>query len=192
MVGLLPLILASGSPRRQLLLEQLNINFVVCAADSDGPVVSDNPETRVAGHALFKAQQVAANNPQRCVLAGDTLVYGDGEFFGKPADRRQARQMLLRLQEIGEHRVYTATCLLSDQLQVFQVVNYAVVRFSEVPQPELDLYLTGTEWCDKAGAYAIQGWAGQYASCVSGDFDNIVGMSPIDVKKLFAESGFQY
>jgi septum formation protein len=173
-------------------LRRLNIEFSIHPANSDGPILSSDPELRVAGHALFKAREVAAEHEKCWVLAGDTLVYGDGEFFTKPDDSSHARYMLQRLQDIGEHRVYTASCLLSPQSEVFQLVEHAVVSFQSIPDSELDVYLDGSEWSDKAGAYAIQGWAGQFASCIAGDFETIVGMSEVTVKKLFAMSGFQF
>ncbi len=186
------LILASSSPRRQDLLRRLNIDFSIHPAKSDGPILSDDPELRVAGHALFKAREVAAQHARSWVLAGDTLVYGDGEFFTKPDDSAHARYMLQRLQAMGEHRVYTASCLLNSESTVFQLVEYAVVSFQNIPESDIASYLNGTEWSDKAGAYAIQGWAGQFASCIAGDFETIVGMSEVTVKKLFAMSGFQF
>lgn len=154
--------------------------------------MSDDPELRVAGHALFKAREVAAQHDASWVLAGDTLVYGDGEFFTKPDDSAHARYMLQRLQAMDEHRVYTASCLLSPESAVFQLVEYAVVSFQNIPESDLVSYLNGSEWSDKAGAYAIQGWAGQFATCIAGDFETIVGMSEVTVKKLFAMSGFQF
>jgi septum formation protein len=186
------LILASSSPRRQALLKELGLPFEICAADSDGPVVSSLPGERVAGHALFKAQQIAAQNPGCWVLSGDTLVYGASEFFEKPRDKSQARRMLQRLEVIGEHRVYTACCLISPASEVFQHVDSAKVAFQAIPAGDLETYLNGDEWRDKAGSYAIQGWAAQYASCAAEDFETIVGMSKVTVKKLFVESGFQY
>ena len=186
------IILASSSPRRQSLLRRLNIEFDIHPANSDGPILSSDPELRVAGHALFKAREVAAQHENCWVLAGDTLVYGDGEFFTKPDDSAHARYMLQRLQEMGEHRVYTASCLLSPGSEVFQLVDYAVVSFRNIPESDLVSYLNGSEWSDKAGAYAIQGWAGQFANCIAGDFETIVGMSEVTVKKLFAMSGFQF
>lgn len=192
MTGPASIVLASSSPRRQDLLRRLKIPFSICPAKSDGPIVSDDPAQRVAGHASFKAQEIASKKPNTWVLAGDTLVFGGHDFFAKPVDLPAARQMLLRLQELGEHRVYTALCLLSPSGKAFQQVDYSVVAFDSIPNDELEKYLEGSEWCDKAGAYAIQGWAKGYAHCVYGDIETVIGMSELAVKKLFVLSGFQY
>jgi len=186
------LVLASASPRRHKLLDRLGVKFSVCPAHSDGPIVSADPLERVAGHALHKAREVFSANSGKWVLAADTLVYGGQQFFGKPNGQQQARAMLHRLQELGEHRVYTGYCLLDVHGRAFEIVDSAAVVFTSIPEVELENYLYGNEWADKAGAYAIQGWAGEYARCVEGDLDTIVGMSEVAVKKLFAVSGFQF
>jgi septum formation protein len=183
------LVLASSSPRRRELLESLGLSFSVCGAEGDGPIVSAEPGPRVVGHARFKAQQVAALSTGSWVLAADTLVFGAGEFFPKPTDRRHAQAMLERLVALQTHEVWTGCCLVSPQGEEILRQDCARVHFSKIDSSALQGYLQGTEWSDKAGAYAIQGWAGQYASLLSGDFQTVVGLSETAVLALFHQAG---
>jgi len=184
-----PLVLGSGSPRRRDLLQRLQLDFEIQTADGDGPVVSDSPAARVEGHAIFKAKQVASRNPQRWILAADTLVYGDGRFLPKPKDAADAGEMLEFLQSIGQHQVWTGACLIAPDGSQWARADCAEVRFASIPDGELDKYLATAEWKDKAGAYAIQGWAGNYATLEQGDLDTVVGLAEITVLGLFHAAG---
>ncbi len=183
------LVLASGSPRRRDLLDALGLGFEVRSADGDGPIVSDEPGPRVLGHAQFKARQVADSLVGDWVMAADTLVYGAGEFFPKPSDRHHAEMMLRRLGSLGRHQVWTGCCLISPAGEEVDRIDCASVAFTAIPQGELEEYLDGDEWADKAGAYAIQGWAGRYASLEDGEFGTVVGLSETAVLALFAQAG---
>lgn len=184
-----PLVLGSGSPRRRDLLQRLRLDFEIQAADSDGPVVSDLPNLRVEGHARFKAEQVAEIKPNRWILAADTLVYGKGRFLPKPQDSMDAREMLEFLQSIGQHQVWTGACLIAPDGAQWSRADCAEVRFVPIPETEIEKYLRTDEWQDKAGAYAIQGWAGKYATLEQGDLDTVVGLAEITVLSLFTDAG---
>jgi septum formation protein len=93
------------------------------------------------------------------------------------------------LASLGEHQVWTGSCLIGPDGQEFSRTDCAEVAFSEIPITRLEEYLKGSEWVDKAGAYAIQGWAGTYATLVSGDFDTVVGLSKTAVIALFSKAG---
>jgi septum formation protein len=183
------LILASASPRRRELLESLNLEFTVRSADGDGPIVSSDPGERVLGHARFKARALAPQCPGDWVLAADTLVYGQGMFFPKPTDRLHAESMLGALVSMVEHEVWTGSCLIGPDGQEIGRTDMAKVAFSEIPKEALESYLDGQEWADKAGAYAIQGWAGSYTKLLEGDFETVVGLSQKAVLELFAQAG---
>lgn len=185
----MPLVLASASPRRRDLLKSLDLSFEVCSATGDGPVTSGEPGPRVLGHACFKARQVAVAQQQCWVLAADTLVYGGGDFFPKPTDVSHAQAMLERLVELGQHEVWTGSCLIGPEGKEFQRMDCAKVAFSKIGVKELSKYLQGSEWADKAGAYAIQGWASQYATLLEGEFDTVVGLSKTAVLTLFHQAG---
>lgn len=184
-----PLVLASGSPRRRDLLLRLGIDFEIQTAAGDGLAISGRPVERVVGHAAFKAQQVAALKPGRWVLAADTLVFAQGRFLPKPSGPEEAREMLKFLQAIGEHEVWTGASLISSTGARWSRADRALVSFLPIPPLELDSYLSGTEWKDKAGAYAIQGWAGGYARLLDGDLDTVIGLAEITVLGLFHAAG---
>lgn len=182
------LVLASSSPRRRELLESMQLDFLVKSANGDGPVVSSEPDERVLGHARFKARALAPLCPGDWILAADTLVYGQGVFFPKPADRAHAESMLGALIAIGEHEVWTGSCLIGPDGQEYGRADLAKVAFSSIPPKALESYLNGQEWADKAGAYAIQGWAGDYTQLLEGDFATVVGLSATAVLELFAQA----
>lgn len=183
------LVLGSGSPRRRDLLQRLGLDFEIQTAAGDGPVVSDAPDLRVMGHAEFKAREVAALHPGRWILAADTLVYGDGRFLPKPQGVDQAREMLQFLQKVGQHEVWTGACLVGPDGTFWTRADRSVVQFTPIPAVELEKYLLGTEWKDKAGAYAIQGWAANFATLCEGDLDTVVGLAEITVLRLFTAAG---
>jgi len=183
------LVLASASPRRRALLESLSLHFTVVPAVGDGPVISVNPGERVLGHACFKAHEVAKECPAAWILAADTLVFGGDEFFPKPENCAHARIMLERLSALRAHQVWTGTCLLSPQGREFRHLDHAKVAFAPIPSAALESYLKGVEWTDKAGAYAIQGWAGQYATLLEGKFGTVVGLAETAIFALFDQAG---
>lgn len=183
-----PLVLASGSPRRRAILAALGCVHEVLPAPGDGPAQGSDPATRVLGHARHKARAVAALRPGAFVLAGDTLVVRDGEFLGKPADRGEAEQMLRSL-SARAHSVWTATVLLDPGGSEHACTASARVRFARLPEDELQRYLEGCEWRDKAGAYGIQGWAGRWARLESGSLGTVVGFDQETVRRLLAEAG---
>lgn len=179
------LLLASGSPRRRDLLKDLKLRFQVLPALGDGPASSDDPALRVMGHARYKTEEVAAAQPQRWVLGADTLVYAGHRFLPKPTDRNEAAAMIRHLVATGTHQVWTGSCLIGPDGSLWERADVSEVRFQSIPEEALHTYLDGEEWCDKAGAYAIQGWAGQYAEVLDGKLDNVVGLSQDAVLALF-------
>lgn len=184
-----PLVLGSGSPRRRDLLQRLGVDFEIQTAEGDGPAVSEQPDARVIGHAVFKARQVALLQPHRWILAADTLVYGGQRFFPKPKDAQDARKMLQLLSDMRSHEVWTGACLLAPDGREWTRADCSQVDFCPIPEQELEKYLLGQEWQDKAGAYAIQGWAGKFASLRSGDLDTVIGLAEITVLALFRDAG---
>lgn len=185
------LVLASASPRRRELLQKLEIPFTCEDPGSDGPVESENPAERVLAHARFKAAQIAVRLKNRWVLAADTLVFKDGRFYPKPVDRSEAASMLQSLMA-ATHQVWTGICLLAPDGHRFETADCAVVEFQEIPPADLSVYLEGSEWCDKAGAYAIQGWAGAFTSLLRGDYETVVGLSTASVAALLKRADFPH
>jgi len=184
-----PLVLASGSPRRRRALEELGVAFEVVPADDDGPARDADPAGRVLAHARHKAAAVAGARPDAWVLAADTLVVRDGRFLGKPADAAAARAMLEELSG-GAHEVWTGSVLLAPGGRPFaERAERATVRFRRLAADELDAYLAGDEWRDKAGAYGIQGWAGERAEVAAGDFAVVVGAPIATWRRFLRDAG---
>jgi len=171
-----------------MLLEEAGYRFRCLDPGPDGPAVSDDPEKRVLAHSEFKAHAGALAAPEAWVLASDTLVWCAGEFLPKPQDQADARRMLETLAE-AEHQVWTGVCLIGPEKQVFRQAACSRVRFSAIPADQLEAYLAGTEWADKAGAYGIQGTAGAWCELVEGDMDTVIGFPMKTVRGLLSRSG---
>lgn len=181
-------VLASGSPRRRQLLRQAGIDFDWQDPGHDGPSESDDPAGRVLAHARHKARAVARGRPGRFVLAADTLVWLDGAPLGKPAGVAIARAMLSGLAG-REHEVWTGVCLIAPDGQLGERADCARVAFGRPPEDAVERYLAGEEWRDKAGAYAIQGWAAEWARVVAGDVETVIGLRTRTVCELLRAAG---
>ena len=172
------LFLASQSPRRRALLDQLGYDF--SPLDVEVPEVvapGEPPEGYVRRVAREKAGagllQVAAT-PAAVVLGADTEVVLDGTVFGKPADAAEAAAMLRRLSG-RDHDVLSALCCASAGREE-TVLQRSRVRFAALSDADIDDYLARGEWQGKAGAYAIQGRAGAFVSHLEGSFSGVMGL----------------
>ncbi len=184
------LVLASASPRRSALLDQLGVRYLCDPADLD--------ETRRPGEApgdyarrmaREKALSVAArHSAEGCaVLAADTVVEIDGDVLGKPADHFDALAMLARLSG-RTHRVLTAVCLWSPEALCDELVETRV-EFATLSRAVCEAYLATDEPWDKAGAYAIQGLAGAFVRSIEGSYSNVVGLPLAETWALLAAGG---
>jgi septum formation protein len=184
------LVLASRSPRRRELLEQLGLALEVRPTDAD--------ETVLAGEAprdyvLRVARDKARAAPGAVVLAADTAVVLGGEVLGKPADAGEARRMLERLSGT-RHEVLTGVCVrraAAAALAVeLEVVVATTVRFARLSPAAIAWYVGTGEPLDKAGAYAIQGAGGAFVLEVSGSVSNVVGLPLAETADLLRRAGF--
>jgi septum formation protein len=170
-----PLLLASTSPQRRLILAQLGLPFDVAAPryeERDPPGLT--PEEAVVAHALGKARSLAPDPALRPILGVDTEVALKGRVFGKPASATEAHEMLTALGG-REHRVVSGLCLLGGD---FEIVEHDVttVRFRSLSRVEIDTYVATGEWEGRAGAYAIQGRGAALVERIEGDYLNVVGL----------------
>lgn len=174
------LILASASPRRKEILENLGYKFKCIAADTD-ETLADGTNGFDAVHelALRKAREVAAISPNDVILASDTVVDCDGEVLGKPHDREEAKQMLLHLSG-RQHTVYTGVCIMSGA-QCERFVSAAKVEFYELDDSLIEWYLNTGEPFDKAGAYGIQGKGSVLVKGIDGDYFTVMGLPAAEV-----------
>lgn len=181
-----PLLLASRSPQRRAILEQLAIPFDVVAPryDERTPQIADAVEL-VREHAQGKARSVADEAGDRPVLGVDTEVVLQGVIFGKPADATEAEQMLEALS--GQtHVVMSGLCLLTPGWEVVEHEG-TLVTFRELTPRDLGLYVETGEWEGRAGAYAIQGRGAALVKCIEGDYLNVVGLPAALLVRLLAE-----
>ena len=181
----LPLVLASGSPRRKELLELMGIQYTVDVSDVDESFVG-SPENMVLELSARKAASVAARHPDALVLAADTLVFGD-EVLGKPGTPERAREMLRALS--GKwHSVYTGLTLMDTQSgREIRRADMTRVHFVELSDAEIERYVAGKEPLDKAGAYGIQGQGGMFIDRIDGSYSNVVGLPMAMLRDMLME-----
>jgi septum formation protein len=178
--------LASASPRRRELLEQIGVPFRVLAPGvSEARRDGEAPEAYVARMAQDKAdevwQRVEACEPAP-VLAADTAVVVDDEVFGKPADEAEALAMLARLSG-RSHTVLTAIALRWQSDRV-GCVSSSEVRFRATTELERTAYCRTKESYDKAGAYAIQGLGGLFVEYLAGSYSAVMGLPLLETASL--------
>lgn len=171
------LILASASPRRKELLEQMGLAFRVCPACGEEESVHREPEKMVLELALKKAQEVAQKTKEDALVIGsDTVVAFQGEILGKPADEEDAIRMLKGLQG-ASHMVYTGVAVV-DARTGKVLLNFADgTEVSMYPMTEewIRRYVKTGEPMDKAGAYAIQGGCSLWIRGIRGSYSTVVG-----------------
>jgi septum formation protein len=181
------LILASRSPRRSELLAAAGIAFEVLAADIDEtPHASEAPAAYVERLAIEKARAVFTLRPGAHVLGADTTVTIDGEILGKPVDDSDALRML-RLLSGRVHDVHTGVALVSPA-GVRSAVDTTRVWFAPMTDEDISWYVATGEPVDRAGAYAIQGFASRFIPRIEGSYSNVVGL-PVALVSSILKAG---
>jgi septum formation protein len=163
------LILASSSPRRRAILEQLGVGFRVVAPEVE-ELTEGEPRELVVENALLKLRAVAGER----VLAADSMVVWDGRAHGKPADRAEAERWLRELSG-GWHEVMGGLAVREDG-EERTAVAVTRVRFRDLSDADIELYLRSGEWADRAGGYAIQELGAMLVEEIEGDWFNVVGL----------------
>lgn len=176
------IILASASPRRKELLEQIGIEFQIETVKVEEVLSKDSTiEEAIAAIAYTKALPVFKSHEDCVVIGADTLVYLDGKVLGKPHDEQTAMDMLRQLSG-RTHQVITGVALLSKgREELFSMVSD--VTFYELSEEEIKAYVASKEPLDKAGAYAIQGKGAFLVAKIVGDYYNIVGLPIAEVAR---------
>jgi septum formation protein len=181
-----PLLLASTSPQRRAILDQLGIPFDVVAPryEEVDPPEADAVEL-VRAHAHAKAASVAAEAGDRPVLGVDTTVVLGGRIFGKPGDASDAERML---EELGghTHAVVSGLCLITPGWEHVDA-DTTLVTFRPLTPRDLAAYVAAGEWQGRAGAYAIQGRGAALVERIEGDYLNVVGLPAALLVRLLAE-----
>lgn len=174
-----PIVLASASPRRQELLRNAGIEFVVRPADiPEVPALGEAPLAFGERMAREKARAVRESIPSEIILAADTVVAVDDQILGKPENDDDAIRML-RLLAGRTHSVITSVCLSGENFEDVRSEN-TQVEFAPMTDEDIREYVRTGEPMDKAGAYAIQGMASRWITKVEGDYYNVVGL-PVDL-----------
>jgi septum formation protein len=184
-----PLVLASQSPRRKELLEVLGIPFSIVVPETDErPRAGESPEDYVVRVAREKALDVSSRVVDSVVLSADTVVTIDGHILGKPRDRGDAIRMLTQLSG-REHQVFTAVCVLDQRDdQIREALEKTAVSFRQLTGREIEDYVGRENVMDKAGAYAIQGFASVFIPRISGSYSNVMGLPLAMVYELLGRS----
>ncbi|GAB6176091.1 Maf family nucleotide pyrophosphatase [Desulfobaculum senezii] len=172
------IILASGSPRRREMLENLGLEFDIIPSPGNepAPAPDESPEDYAQRAAIAKAEAVAEDYPDAVVIGSDTVVTLDGEIMGKPSDQNEALLMLSKLVD-NTHRVVSGCAVFHPHAS--QPVAFTVateVTMGPQPLEVLFSYASSGEPMDKAGSYAIQGKGGFLVQSINGSYNNVVGM----------------
>lgn len=169
------LILASSSPRRQELLQQLGLQFSIHAPDIDESVWPHEVATAyVQRLAQQKAQAVLAEFPDAVVIAADTTLSLSDQIIGKPENKQHAFEIWSMLSG-RSHSVLTGVCVATQALIQHTVVETRV-EFQRLSLDDMERYWASAEPLGKAGGYAIQGIAAQYIPRIEGSYSNVVGL----------------
>jgi len=187
-----PLVLASGSPRRSQLLQMLGLEFDVVPAEIDESRRGDEPPALFAERlAREKALAVAADRPDSIVIGSDTLVTIDGDILGKPRDREEAVELLLRL-EGREHRVETGIAVVAPGGRIESSVEGVRVKVRPFDRQTAEEYVATGEPLDKAGAYGIQGYGAAIIDMIEGDYYAVMGLPIGRLFSLLRALGWRY
>ncbi len=191
-------ILASASPRRKELLEQIGLTFRIEVSNVEEKITTTLPHSIVEELSSQKAEAVLqgiSSDEEMLVIGADTIVACGKQILGKPVNVQDAVNMLRMLQGKA-HEVYTGVTLLyRKKIEAGAVTNEQVVRktfhevtkvhFYPMTEQEIKAYVSTKDPMDKAGAYGIQGFCARYISGIEGDYNNVVGLP---IGRLYQEA----
>ncbi len=178
------IILASKSPRRKELLENIGIKPLIIVSEADENINETDPEklvlelSSIKADAVYKKIKEEGNpllNKGDYILGADTVVYAEGKILGKPKDKEDARAMIRALSG-NVHSVFTGFTLIDHQGKHISESVETKVYVYEMSGEEIESYISSDEPYDKAGAYGIQGLFGKYVEKIDGDYNNVVGL----------------
>lgn len=186
------IVLASASPRRKELLEQLGIEFEICVSDVEEKVTETMPARVVEELSAMKAEAVFRMlEGDVLVIGADTVVALEESILGKPRDYAHAVEMLKSLQS-KEHQVFTGVTLYK-RINGKEFRNTfsesTIVKFYPMTDTEIKEYVDSMEPMDKAGAYGIQGLGARFVERIVGDYNNVVGLP---IARLYQELKYYY
>lgn len=186
------IILASNSPRRIYLLNQIGIDFKVVSpnVEEEGNGERRSPVEVVKSNALKKVQKVAEEYRNAIIIGADTVVVLDGEIIGKPKDEKDAIRILKRLRG-RYHFVFSGIAIMqTPEDKVLTSVVRSKVKMRDYSDEEIERYVATGEPMDKAGAYGIQGKGALLVEKIEGDYYNIVGLPLVRLNSLLNRFGY--
>jgi septum formation protein len=191
-----PIILASGSLRRQEYFKLLGLPFSIMPAHiNESPQAGLSPREQAEDLAVQKVEKIVNLLSTRLpgwVFGADTLISVDGEIYGKPADREDAQRMLQRLQG-RDHEVITAMALYNGKVRTTDCRSVvSAVSFAPLLKEEIEWYLNTGEWQGAAGSYKIQGLAECFVTGITGSYSGIVGLPMREFYVMLKENGYSY
>ncbi len=196
---MMPIYLASRSPRRRELLQQLGLEHtVLLAPPAQGPDEPQLPGEAAADYVRRTAREKAWQGvellrqqglPQGLILAADTTVILNEKVLGKPLDRSDAQRILAQLSG-ATHEVHTALAMI-DRGTLLEDLSITQVRFRTLTQGDIDRYCDTGEPFDKAGAYGIQGMGGVFVEHIEGSFTGVMGLPLFETARLLGSAGIQ-
>jgi len=190
-----PIILASTSPRRKELLQQIGVKFEIVPGQASEDIEKElSPREAVRVLAQRKADAIASVRPEALVIAADTVISLDDEILGKPGSYQRAKEMLARLSG-RTHQVVSGVamvCLLRNIHDIFNVTTD--VTFGVLSDDLIEKYVKTGEPLDKAGAYAIQGGGSILVRSIKGSYWNVVGFPIFEIAEGLSRytKGYQY
>lgn len=186
----LPLILASASPRRRELLQQMGLSFGVVPSDVQEEMSPGLSPTEAAREvAVRKCTEVSTRHRDAIVIAADTVVVLGSRMLGKPGSNHEAAEMLRALSGRA-HQVVTGLAVFSEAMDRRTSCSVVTeVCFRDISDFEIDLYVSTGECTDKAGAYAIQGRGAVFVDSISGCYPNVVGLPIAQLATILPDFG---
>ena len=188
-MSLPPLVLASSSPRRLMLLAQLGITpaRVVSPDIDETPLRDELP--RPYAQRMARAKAAAVREPGTLVLAGDTVVAVGRRILPKAETEAEARSCLTILSG-RRHRVLTAIAVTAPDGRTLERLSESIVTFNRLSKQQADTYIASEEWRGKAGGYAINGLAASFVRFLSGSYSGVVGLPLFETAQLLRGCGW--
>jgi septum formation protein len=169
------MILASKSPRRKEILENIGINIEIDIPDIEEISSKEIIKEKIEDIAYKKCMKIAEKRKLEYIVAADTVVVIDNEILGKPVSEKSAKEMLLKLSG-REHEVITGFCMINIEKKIFiNSSEITKVKFKKITEEEIEWYISTKESFDKAGGYGVQGNGAVLVEGIIGDFFNVMG-----------------
>lgn len=182
-------VLASASPRRIELLKNIKIfpKITYSSEINEDIINKEKPRKYCIRIAKNKALKALEKYPEEFILSADTIVFCSNKIFLKPKDKEEAKKFLAFFSG-RKHNVLTCVCLAKKNLIKVKKV-FTKVTFKKLNTQEIEEYLLTNEWKDKAGAYAIQGYAEKFIKRINGSYSNVVGLPLFETYNLLNSQG---